>query len=307
MVCSGRQAGVNKFTMRILKSLRWRFRTWLNNRFWSRTVIAVKKPITSKIIVGLTTSPTRIKLIEPVLRSILSQSCQPDEIHLNIPPVFKRDGTSYTIPETLTKIDTRIKIIRTEDIGPGTKIIPSLLALDNTSDTLVITADDDILMLPRTIEVLADAFREDNSAVYGLSGYNLTLDLVPLYSNELKSVEVLEGYAHFAVHRKFISADFFNYIKIAHEIRAGFLHDDIVLANYFAFRNISRVQLYDQRANRKILRTNGAQLYYGIDLDALHKGAGETETNPMTAPQTQQARSIARHLEPKGLWALGLH
>jgi len=170
---------------------------------------------------------------------------------LNLPPIFKRDGTSYTIPEALTKIDPKIKIIRTEDIGPGTKIIPSLLALDNASDTLVITADDDILMLPRTIEVLADAFHDDDSAVYGLSGYNLTSNLVPLYSNELKSVEVLEGYAHFAVHRKFISADFFYYLQTAHEIKAGFLHDDIVLANYFALRNISRVQLLTSAPTEK--------------------------------------------------------
>lgn len=286
-----------------LKSLRWRFRTWINQWFWNQSVKKVTRPISSKIIVGLTTSPTRIKHLTPVLKSILGQSCPPDEIHLNIPTIFKRDGTTYIIPEEISKLDPKIKIIRTEDIGPGTKIIPSLLGLDATSDTLVITADDDILMLPRTIEVIVEAFGQNPEAIYGLSGYQLDPELKPLYYNKKINVEVLEGYAHFAVHRKFISSDFIPYIKTAHAIREGFLHDDVVLANYFALKKISRIQLFDHRANRKLLRKRGAQLYYGIESDALHKGGGDlVQVN--TDQQTRQLREIAKFMTTQQLWGL---
>ena len=45
-----------------------------------------------KVIISLTTSPTRILLMEPVINSILNQSYPPDLIRINIPKVFKRTG-----------------------------------------------------------------------------------------------------------------------------------------------------------------------------------------------------------------------
>lgn len=290
--------------MNILRSLRWRLRTWLNKRYWERPIAEAPRLIKSKIIVGLTTSPQRISQLEPVLRSILRQSCPPDEIHLNIPHIFKRDGRPYVIPPCLGRLDGKIKIHRVEDMGPGTKIIPTLLALDELSDTIVITADDDVLMLPQAIEVLTQAFAEDSSMVYGLSGYNLGPQFTSKHFNQRQQVNILEGYAHFAVHRKFISPDFTAYLNAAHSIQAGYLHDDVVFANYFALKKVKLVQLFDQRANRKILRRRGAQLHYGIRLDALHKGGGDAGTSRTYEHQREQAREIANSLGGKGLWAL---
>lgn len=290
--------------MNALRSLRWRWRTWLNQRFWSQPIETVTKPIKSKIIVGLTTSPKRIKHILPVLQSILRQSCPPDEIHLNIPKKFKRDNSDYLIPDFVTQLDPRIKLNRPEDIGPGTKIIPSLLGLDSTSDTIVITADDDVLMLPHTIKVIVEAYQQDAGAIYGLSGYNLGLNLESIYTNTRSPVNVLEGYAHFAVHRKFISEDFTNYLKIAHSIRSGFLHDDVVMANYFALKGVPLIQLFEKDANRRILRLRGAQLFYGIDSDALHNGGGQDFLDFSDLNQTKQAQEIAKVLRKHELWAI---
>jgi glycosyltransferase involved in cell wall biosynthesis/GNAT superfamily N-acetyltransferase len=286
------------------RSLRWRLRTWLNSDYWNSPVATTPRPISSKIIVGITTTPLRIKNLEPVLRSILRQSCPPDEIHLNIPHVYKRDNIPYIIPSNLTNIDSKIKFIRTADIGPATKIVPVLLGLDQSSDTLVITADDDILMLPQTIEVIARAFNKDSSAIYGLSGYKLGQELEPIYSNTEMRVDVLEGYAHFAVHRKFISEDFTNYLKIAHSIRSGFLHDDVVMANYFALKGVPLIQLFEKDANRRILRLRGAQLFYGIDSDALHNGGGQDFLDFSDLNQTKQAQEIAKVLRKHELWAI---
>jgi hypothetical protein len=289
--------------MASFRSLRWRLRTWLNRNYWNSPVAIIPRPISSRIIVGITTSPQRIKNLEPVLRSILRQSCPPDEIHLNIPHIYKRNTTPYIIPSNLKNIDSKIKFVRTEDIGPATKIVPVLLGLDQSSDTLVITADDDILMLPNAIEVIAEAFSKDSSAVYGLSGYRLNPDFTPLHNNHKTAVDILEGYAHFAVHRKFVGDDFMAYLKITHSVPAGFLHDDAVLANYFALRKIARFQLFDPRANRKLMRKRGAQLYYGIDSDALHKGGGDCPSND-SAQQTRQLKDLAHHLKPHKLWNL---
>ena len=282
------------------RSLRWRLRTWLNRNYWNSPVATTPRPISSKIIIGITTSPLRIKNLEPILRSILRQSCPPDEIHLNIPKKFKRDNSDYLIPDFVTQLDPRIKLNRPEDIGPGTKIIPSLLGLDSTSDTIVITADDDVLMLPHAIKVIVEAYQQDAGAIYGLSGYNLGLNLESIYTNTRSPVNVLEGYAHFAVHRKFIQADFPAYLELAHSTHEGFLQDDIVMANYFALKNIPRIQLYDSQANRKLLRKRGAQLYYGINRDALHQGGGGTDPNTKPLGISQ----LIKQLKTQGQWTL---
>lgn len=109
--------------------------------------------------------------------------------------MFKRDGRPYIIPPCLGRIDGKIKIHRVEDMGPGTKIIPTLLALDELSDTIVITADDDVLMLPQAIEVLTEAFAKDSSTIYGLSGYNLGPQFTSKHFNHRQQVNVLEGRA----------------------------------------------------------------------------------------------------------------
>lgn len=286
------------------RSLRWRLRTWLNSDYWNSPVTTKPRPISSKIIVGITTSPLRIKNLEPVLRSILRQSCPPDEIHLNIPKKFKRDNSDYLIPDYVTRLDPRIKLNRPEDIGPGTKIIPSLLGLDSKSDTIVITADDDILMLPHTIKVIVEAFKLEAGAIYGLSGYNLGLNLESIYTNIQSPVNVLEGYAHFAVHRKFIQADFTAYLKLAHSTHEGFLQDDVVMANYFALKNIPRIQLYNSQANRKLLRKRGAQLYYGINHDALHQGGGGLSEHADPKAKPLGISQLIKRLKTNGQWAL---
>lgn len=288
-----------------LRKLRYLMRTWSNALFWAMPHKVKPKPISAKIIVGLTASPDRIRHLKPVLKSILRQSYPPDEIHLNIPFVFKRNGTSYDIPQWLLEINPKIKLKRVEDVGPGTKVIPTLLELGSTEDVLVITADDDILMIPGTIEEIAKAFLQDPERLYGFSGYTLSEDFAPDYENKERPVDVLEGYAHFAVHRRFIDQDFADYIKAAHALRACYLQDDIVLANYFALKGRPRIQLYTPHANREVARHRGAILYYGMGADALHMGGGsDSYSDTYSAPFLTKTKEIAKFLGEKNLWAL---
>jgi hypothetical protein len=159
-------------------------------------------------------------------------------------------------------------------------------------------------MLPHTIKVIVEAYQQDAGAIYGLSGYNLGLSLESIYTNTRSPVNVLEGYAHFAVHRKFIEADFPAYLELAHSTHEGFLQDDVVMANYFALKNIPRIQLYNLQANRKLLRKRGAQLYYGINRDALHQGGGgfSEHTDPKAKPLG--ISQLIKQLKTQGQWAL---
>ena len=56
----------------------------------------------NKIIVSITTSPSRILMMEPVINSLLKQTYPPTLIRINIPKIFKRTKENYKIPIFIT-------------------------------------------------------------------------------------------------------------------------------------------------------------------------------------------------------------
>ena len=93
----------------------------------------------SKIVVCLTTIPSRVKYLEATLRSIQNQSIKPSSIELNIPYKYRRSDIGQI---ELASIPEAFDIYRCEDFGPATKLIPTL-ERHRSSDTLIIYCDDD--------------------------------------------------------------------------------------------------------------------------------------------------------------------
>ena len=94
----------------------------------------------SDIVVTLTTTPSRITLLEHTLKSLLDQTRPPAKIVLNVPEFSQREQIAYVIPDALTALQS-LEIHRCEDLGPGTKLIPSLMRFDPDQPLLVL--DDD--------------------------------------------------------------------------------------------------------------------------------------------------------------------
>lgn len=101
---------------------------------WARTTDR------SDIVISLTTTPSRIALLEHTLKSLLDQTRAPARIVLNLPHVSEREGVAYTIPEFLKTLKS-LDIRRCDDLGPGTKLIPVLRA--ESPDTPILVLDDD--------------------------------------------------------------------------------------------------------------------------------------------------------------------
>jgi hypothetical protein len=219
------------------------------------------------------------------MASLLNQSVMPDEIHLNVPDVFARTGEPYVIPDWLIATP-RVVLHRVSDIGPATKNVPTIERLEPGDDCIVITVDDDVRYLPRTIEVLASAVARQPSMAFGLSGYDLGPRWENRYSSVTGPVEVLEGWAGWAVHRRAIGRGTGHFFESCRSSRACFLHDDLVMANWLAQQSIPRIRLVDPRANTRMMKRRGAQLASGYEADALHKGAG----------------GMAAGLDPRAVW-----
>jgi hypothetical protein len=282
------------------KRLRRRVRTWRSAPLWRIPARPVARPIPSRLVVSLTTSPDRIVNLDRVVRTLLNQSCAPDEIHLNVPHVFRRSGRTYEIPAWCQAMGPRFRLFRVEDIGPATKSVPTILRFAPDEDVVIVIVDDDVLYLQRTLEAHCLAISADPGCAYGLAGYDLLPGGDRRQGRGNVDVGVLEGWASISLHRGIVGEGLERYFEAATRSRACFAHDDVVMSNWLALRGVRRRLVHDRRATIRMMRARGAQLDIGYLSDSLHRG-----TEPGSSEPLLRVPEVESHLRSLGLWALG--
>lgn len=128
----------------------------------------------SDIVISLTTTPSRIDLIEHTLKSLLDQTRMPARIILNVPNFSIRENVAYVVPKTLTMLQS-LEIRRCDDLGPATKLIPTLLSKAPEAPILVV--DDDRIYPDWLVRHYEKAVAEYPDRVLTLSGWIAPADL----------------------------------------------------------------------------------------------------------------------------------
>jgi hypothetical protein len=121
-----------------------------------------------RVVVTLTTIPARAPSLAPVLRSLIDQSEPADRIVLALPYETRRHQ-AYPKPETLD-LPAGIDVIRCEDQGPATKLLP-VLKLE--PGAVMVVVDDDVIYPRRFIETLLFEHRCKRAASIGCRGIRL--------------------------------------------------------------------------------------------------------------------------------------
>ncbi len=125
-----------------------------------------------KIIVSLTTIPSRLNLLIPVINSIINQTIRPDEIVLVLPQKSFReqkddinDPYEFTVAIHRYLTENNITLLRPEkDYGPIMKILPVILReKERKTDNIVISIDDDKVYFNNTIEDLVNCYKRTKS------------------------------------------------------------------------------------------------------------------------------------------------
>jgi len=125
-----------------------------------------------RIVGSLTTIPSRINKIKPVIDSLLKQKRPLDKLYINIPWKTLK-GDTYKIPEFLTNLDGEIVCInRCQDMGPITKLIPTI-EKETDDKTYIITFDDDLIVNPRVIGIFELKIKKYPNNVLSFSGWNI--------------------------------------------------------------------------------------------------------------------------------------
>lgn len=140
----------------------------------------------SDIVISLTTTPSRISMLEPTLKSLLDQSSPPARIILNVPFYSQREGVEYRLPEAFKSLKA-LDIRRCDDLGPGTKLIPTLAA--EHPDTPILVLDDDRIYPAWLIETYEAALARQPAHALTMAGWvvpeNLTDTPTTILSNLL--------------------------------------------------------------------------------------------------------------------------
>lgn len=236
-----------------------------------------------KVIVSLTSIPSRFDKLEPILRALTLQTCH--QIWLNIPKSYKRfpewDGQ---VPGNLLNLDPKIVINREcEDLGPGTKFIGPSAHLN--PEDLIVYLDDDTNYDPKLVTNLLKWHMVDSKSAWGLSGFNFETYFKGQYPRQHGvPLDVLEGYGSVIVKAGWIQ-------KVTEEFKELNLltwHDDMILCNLFEKHGIDRKTVYVPECHLGTLQ----QLQYGFEADALHHVAGGSHQ--------QNNLKILKNFEDKG-------
>jgi hypothetical protein len=173
------------------------------------------KPNRTEAVVSLTTIPSRLPLIAPTIKSLMRQSVAPSRIILNLPTVSLREGSPYVLPEFLKGLRA-VEINSCPDLGPATKLLPSLRRLPPSLPILVV--DDDRIYHRSVLADLLEARQARPGVAFGLSGWRVPGDLTdrattvwsnlmmhppaPLRARRLRQatqVDILQGFSGYLV------------------------------------------------------------------------------------------------------------
>ena len=231
------------------------------------------------IIVSLTTSPRRIKLMKPVIDSILNQTYPPDLIRINIPKIFGRSGEKFDkIPNFLLN-NPKIEIVEYDhDYGPIMKFLPTFYDYKDKDNINIIYTDDDVLMLPKTIEVFMRNVKSDTNKIYCFSGFKFNFTSKEFDWNwDIKNfgnVDVVEGYMSVCLSKDVLKKlnqgiELKDYHSFVSQNKYCFTSDDLLLSNYYTMKNIEKVKIFDVNVNMNKWWSSGCELSYGKDGDGI--------------------------------------
>jgi hypothetical protein len=123
------------------------------------------------LVLSLTSYPPRFPTLALTLRCLLCQSVRPDRTLLWIAPEDERE-----LPrDVLALREYGLEIRTTRDIGPFTKIIPSLQAYP---DAIIVTADDDLYYWRTWLEELTRAWSGSMKEIVCHRANRIVLNLV---------------------------------------------------------------------------------------------------------------------------------
>ena len=206
-----------------------------------------------KVVISMTTIPSRINRLKPTITSLLDSSKRVDKIYLNIPKISCK-GVLYHIPNWLKSLkNIEINYIE-KDFGPATKLIP-ILRKENKK-TIIIVIDDDVIYGTKMVENYIKTFylrgKKEALTIFGSNIENGEIcEEWPGFVSYRGGtyVSILKGHDSFLVTPEMFSSNVFNFDIAPKEC---FWVDDIWFSGWLKYNNVKIYSLGFQFCNMPI-------------------------------------------------------
>lgn len=206
----------------------------------------------NNIIVSLTVLPSRVNSAIKCINSLLNQSTKPDKIYIWHPQNCRRDKTVISkLPDFY--YHPLIENLKTEDIGPLTKLLPTVKKEWNNKECKIITADDDVIYPNNWITNLVKASEKSPNCVFCYRGRNFKNEVLK-YSNTYLilgqkvskniQIDIITGTWGALYKPKFFTEEFFNI-----DLKSKFFFvDDIWISGNLKKHNVKAYVTHIDRA-----------------------------------------------------------
>lgn len=200
-----------------------------------------------EIVFSLTSLPWRLKHLVKNLDNIRN-NIPNAEIHLNLPKIVKRTNDKWDldkIPEHI-KNDKNIKIFLIDDIGPVSKLLPTLKRINNPN-TLIITIDDDIIYDIDYLKKFIDLSKKySNNILSPKIGAFFDINLKQFkYLNELNKKNnffyLVEGFRGIGYPKLLMTNRIINQIEKLSKLDNCFTSDDLIIS-YVLYKNNIKIK-----------------------------------------------------------------
>lgn len=131
-----------------------------------------KEPRDRRIIASLTSFPDRINTVKETVKTLLNQTCKPDELVLYLASKQFPNGENSLPQELLDLKKYGLSIKWCKDIKSYKKLIP---ALKEFPEDIIITFDDDVYYEGNIIELLYNSYLQDKNCIHANRGVRLVL------------------------------------------------------------------------------------------------------------------------------------
>jgi GT2 family glycosyltransferase len=202
----------------------------------------------SRVMVSMTTIPSRLPHCTHALDRLLGQSVTDFDLELYLPEVCARTGEHYQVPPELSGYGGKLAVRRiATDYGPATKLLgPLAMVLERGDEDrrAVITVDDDVLLEPHAIEELLDAATRHPHTALGFMGVSgghfVHAEAVAANGLSHVPVDVLGGYRAVLYPVDVLDRSLFADLDALSERVGPFLDDDHLIGWNLARRGIPR-------------------------------------------------------------------
>jgi hypothetical protein len=228
-----------------------------------------------RVVVSMTTIPSRLTRLRPTLNSLLTQDYPPTAIYLAVPRRSVREQKPYQRPDWLAEYPAVTLIDCERDWGPASKLLPTLLAERDRPDTLVIAVDDDNIYPREMVGTFVKFSRELPDAALCFRGHVVAggwKESRAVFGTRVSAptrMDIVTGCGGILVKPRFFDGAVFDYEGAP---ASAFFVDDIWISGHLARRGVRRY-LIPSPAAFVYLGTLTTWWTPGLDKDANRRGS----------------------------------